>query len=1124
MASSLVLPLPRFDEFHVRRRGVPQYTDNFLYCLFVFTRKRAVHIIMEELRKKVVARILAGDKLVDVAKRFDIHIQTVHSIRKLYKETGGYSKRPSTGRPRQHSNVASLKSAVEQEWDSISRSYVHQGHLLQVQVQGGENLSDYPFDTTIEQLDKIPTKFSIQEASGLPKCSKNERSRLLLHSSSSVAFLIDRAAEHSALFHTESATFHEEFCVERMIDDEKAVLGIGAIICQKLPSYECRVRPCVRKCCPFGQILNDTLGICQPETSRNSRVPVWEPTLMDNKEEPISGPIHDIKYFYGGISCPNHHVQAYNSRHNDFHFYETGELVINGDRINYTQYCVANILAQDGRTMYEQVQVCLRPLPASEASRVEVMAMDLLPFLFLVSLFFLALTFILVFKRKRDKLFGIMTLCMIGMLFLLYSFLVIPHFTGPSHVTEYPVLCQLEGIAIQFCYLSALFWLNCMCFMIWKNFRRIRRNTENEPKGIRNPLFYKYALWAWGGPALLSTITLIIHLLPDEVAQFLVKPELGVNRCFLGDRGMFLYFHIVTAPCLIFNLLGFVCTSWNLCCGVWSQRQGDPIIKAQQHTRMLTVTKMFFALGISWMSEVISWSLLTLFGREAWVITASFLFDVINALQGAILFVILFFDVSTVTRMRSSIRRNMTGPNEPVLKAKYRIRRDSLVSLTNVTTHSLPKGPANGKFGSKQPLTSMIATLSYPMRKSYTYEITPAYYGSPSKMAVELHLAHGSPPQSLQLVPVPDENEEEDPDILDLGGQNLEKLSRAAPEWQLNTTTLILDDNLLQRLDNIHTYQCLEKLSVQNNQLIRMFQVAKLSHLKILNLANNHVVTMEGLKELKLLTWLSLAANNVKSIENLSQNVHLEHLDLSDNAITTITDVSYLKNIKSLLLHKNRIGGLLGCERYLPTGLTTLTLSDNLVEDLTDVSHLSTLQSLEQLTFANNPAIEQPEDIRKQFDYRPYIINWCLGIQVLDGILVGAKESLKAEWMYSQSKGRQFTNGYHSDLLDYLVETCPLHPDKDWQEDKKLNLILSKVQEHQSSLRNDSELKPLICSKEAITLLGDLRGPIRVECLRSKVVLPNSSGSSSQERRIQLVVSNTVSTSPLMGSSKTSSG
>ena len=48
--------------------------------------------------------------------------------------------------------------------------------------------------------------------------------------------------------------------------------------------------------------------------------------------------------------------------------------------------------------------------------------------------------------------------------------------------------------------------------------------------------------------------------------------------------------------------------------------------------------------------------------------------------------------------------------------------------------------------------------------------------------------------------------------VLDLSASGLEKLNRAAQDDVLNTTTLLLDDNCLQRLDNIHTYQCLEKV------------------------------------------------------------------------------------------------------------------------------------------------------------------------------------------------------------------------------------------------------------------------------------------------------------------------
>ena len=57
-------------------------------------------------------------------------------------------------------------------------------------------------------------------------------------------------------------------------------------------------------------------------------------------------------------------------------------------------------------------------------------------------------------------------------------------------------------------------------------------------------------------------------------------------------------------------------------------------------------------------------------------------------------------------------------------------------------------------------------------------------------------------------------SELDDPETLDLGSHGLTKLSRAAPGYDLTTLTLLLDNNSLQRLDNIHTYQCLEKVGI----------------------------------------------------------------------------------------------------------------------------------------------------------------------------------------------------------------------------------------------------------------------------------------------------------------------
>ena len=61
-----------------------------------------------------------------------------------------------------------------------------------------------------------------------------------------------------------------------------------------------------------------------------------------------------------------------------------------------------------------------------------------------------------------------------------------------------------------------------------------------------------------------------------------------------------------------------------------------------------------------------------------------------------------------------------------------------------------------------------------------------------------------------------------DPDTLDLSSKSLDKLTRATPELILNTTSLLLDNNNLVRLDNIHTYQCLEKVNRNIQYVVKL--------------------------------------------------------------------------------------------------------------------------------------------------------------------------------------------------------------------------------------------------------------------------------------------------------------
>ena len=68
----------------------------------------------------------------------------------------------------------------------------------------------------------------------------------------------------------------------------------------------------------------------------------------------------------------------------------------------------------------------------------------------------------------------------------------------------------------------------------------------------------------------------------------------------------------------------------------------------------------------------------------------------------------------------------------------------------------------------------------------------------------------------------------------------------------------------------------------------------------------------------------------------------------------------------------------------------------------------------------------------------------------------------QAEWLYSQSKGRQFSVGEQSKLVEFLMATCPLDPDQETDQDRKLNLILSKVQVSNDFFKNISSKWALV--------------------------------------------------------------
>lgn len=127
------------------------------------------------------------------------------------------------------------------------------------------------------------------------------------------------------------------------------------------------------------------------------------------------------------------------------------------------------------------------------------------------------------------------------------------------------------------------------------------------------------------------------------------------------------------------------------------------------------------------------------------------------------------------------------------------------------------------------------------------------------------------------------------------------------------------------------------------------------------------------------------------------------------------------------------------------------------------------------------------------FDYRPFALNWCMNLKVIDGFVVNPIESLKAEWLYSQGKGRSFRVGEQQALSFYLSQSCPLSGEAlENENERKLRLILSKAQQHQRQLQieqivgTDAAASPTSSSTNNSPSSLRRKGPSRIQSPRSK--------------------------------------
>lgn len=341
-----------------------------------------------------------------------------------------------------------------------------------------------------------------------------------------------------ALFNLLDNEVYSEFCLDVAEVDDRFI-GTMAQVCVPSNDFICQQRPCVSYCCPRGDYYDVGARVCSPF---HDGTPPALTFISRETEEEVEVPTSDIKLFFNNV--PKCKMHSYSK----FKIFQDGHLDVGvGKDSNFSEYCIERYGRFNPNTSEVDIHqikalVCVPEDPTKEGHYKWLHTIDFIvvPTLFVISLVFLALLFVYVYVKNRQKLFGVMTLCLILMLVLFYVFLIVAKFWGETLIKSYPSLCLIMGLALQYLYLSAMFWLNSLSFDIWSTFRKMRRLPEqNAKQGWRHKKFKWYALYSWSSPLVVIIVTIIMQFLPDEaLGPGVIRPDIGKRRYSASKAGV----------------------------------------------------------------------------------------------------------------------------------------------------------------------------------------------------------------------------------------------------------------------------------------------------------------------------------------------------------------------------------------------------------------------------------------------------------------------------------------------------------------------------------------------------------------------------------------------------------
>ena len=161
-------------------------------------------------------------------------------------------------------------------------------------------------------------------------------------------------------------------------------------------------------------------------------------------------------------------------------------------------------------------------------------------------------------------------------------------------------LCYCISLGIHFGFLSYFFWMNVVAFDIWNTFTASLHDISHSGR-VRYKRLTAYTLYAWGIPALLIAISIIL----DNTSGNHVHPDYATYLCFLNDRmRLLVLFAIPLAVVLLLDIVFFV---WTV---VIIRKVSRDSRKARRNcpdtTQFFLFVKLAFVMGLTWITGFIA--------------------------------------------------------------------------------------------------------------------------------------------------------------------------------------------------------------------------------------------------------------------------------------------------------------------------------------------------------------------------------------------------------------------------------------------------------------------------------------------------------------------------------------